>query len=91
MDYKIIFLLKKNNKKNKKKKKKKTHKKKQKNTNTFFFQQNTCELHIVLTRTVNILAINELVKLIMLWRTGPWNFMDRARIRSRNPRRPCQV
>ena len=31
-----------------------------------FFQQNTCELDIVLTRTVNILTTNELVKLMML-------------------------
>ena len=38
----------------------------------FFFQQNTCELDIVLTRTVNILTTNELVKLTMLWTTGPW-------------------
>ena len=31
-----------------------------------FFQQNTCELSIVLTRTVNILITNEIVKLTML-------------------------
>ena len=33
-----------------------------------FFSKNTCELDIVLTRTVNI---NELVKLTTLWTTGP--------------------
>ena len=37
-----------------------------------FFSKNTCELNIVLTRTVNILTTNELVKLTMLWITGPW-------------------
>ena len=37
-----------------------------------FFSKNTCELIIVLTRTVNILTTNELVKLTMLWTTGPW-------------------
>ena len=37
-----------------------------------FFQQNICELDIVLTRTVNILTTNELVKLTMLWTTEPW-------------------
>ena len=31
-----------------------------------FFGKNTCELDIVLTRTVNILTTNELVKLTML-------------------------
>ena len=31
-----------------------------------FFQKNTCELDIVLTRTVNILAPNKLIKLRML-------------------------
>ena len=36
-----------------------------------FFQQNTYELDIVLTRTVNILTTYELVKLTMLWTTGP--------------------
>ena len=35
------------------------------------FQQNTCELDAVLTRAVNILTTNELVKLTMLWTTGP--------------------
>ena len=37
-----------------------------------FFSKNTCELDILLTRTVNILTTNELVKLTMLWTTGPW-------------------
>ena len=32
--------------------------------------KNTCELDIVLTRTVNILTTNELVKLTTLWTTG---------------------
>ena len=32
----------------------------------FFFSKNTCELDIVLTRTVNILTTNELIKLTML-------------------------
>ena len=36
-----------------------------------FFSKNTCELDIVLTRTVNILITNELVKLTTLWTTGP--------------------
>ena len=37
-----------------------------------FFSKNTCELNIVLSRTVNILTTNELVKLMMFWTTGPW-------------------
>ena len=37
-----------------------------------FFSKNACELDIVLTRTVNILITNKLVKLTMLWTTGPW-------------------
>ena len=37
-----------------------------------FFSKNNCELDIVLTRTVNILTTNKLVKLTMLWTTGPW-------------------
>ena len=41
-------------------------------TTHIFFSKNTCELDIVLTRTVNILTTNELVKLTMLWTTGPW-------------------
>ena len=40
-----------------------------------FFSKNTCELDIVLTRTVNILTTNELVKLTMLWTTGPWHLL----------------
>ena len=36
-----------------------------------FFSKNTCELDIVLLRTVNILTTNELVMLKMLWTTGP--------------------
>ena len=38
----------------------------------FFFSKNTCDLDIVLTRTVNILTTDELVMLMMLWTTGPW-------------------
>ena len=37
-----------------------------------FFSKNTLELDIILTRTVNILTTNEIVKLTMLWTTGPW-------------------
>ena len=37
-----------------------------------FFSKNTCELDIVLNRTVNILTTNELIKVTMLWTTGPW-------------------
>ena len=37
-----------------------------------FSAKNTCELDAVLTRTVNNLTINELVKLTKLWTTGPW-------------------
>ena len=36
-----------------------------------FFNKKTCELDIVLTRTVYILTTKELVKLTMLWTTGP--------------------
>ena len=36
-----------------------------------FFSKNTCESAIALTRTVNILTTNELIKLTMLWTTGP--------------------
>ena len=39
----------------------------------FFFSRNTSELDVVLTRTVNILATNELVKLTMLCTTEPWS------------------
>ena len=35
-----------------------------------FYSKNTCELDLVLTRMVNILTTNELVKLTRLWRTG---------------------
>ena len=40
-----------------------------------FFSKNTCELDVVLSRTVNILTTNELVKLMMLWTTGPRLFL----------------
>ena len=36
-----------------------------------FFSKNTCELDIVLTRTVYILITNKLIKLTALWTTGP--------------------
>ena len=36
------------------------------------FSKNNCELDTVLTRVVNILTTKELVKLTMLWTTGPW-------------------
>ena len=36
-----------------------------------FFSKNTCDLDIVLTRTVNTLTTNKLVKLTMLWTTVP--------------------
>ena len=36
-----------------------------------FLSKNTCWLDSVLTRTVNILTTNELVKLTALWTTGP--------------------
>ena len=38
-----------------------------------------CELDIVLTRTVNILTTNGLVKLTMLWTTGPRVSTDRSK------------
>ena len=34
-------------------------------------KKKNCELDGVLTRTVNILTTNELVKLTMIWTTGP--------------------
>ena len=37
-----------------------------------FFSKNNCESDIVLTRTVQILTTDKLVKLAMLWTTGPW-------------------
>ena len=36
-----------------------------------FFSKNTCKLDIVITRTVNILTTNKLIKLTTLWTTGP--------------------
>ena len=36
-----------------------------------FFSKNICEWDIVFNRAVNILTTNELVKLTMLWTTGP--------------------
>ena len=37
-----------------------------------FFSKNTCELDIVLTRTVNVFTTNKLVKLMMPWTSEPW-------------------
>ena len=37
-----------------------------------FFSKITCELSIVLSRTVKISTTNKLIKLTMLWKTGPW-------------------
>ena len=48
-----------------------------KKSDSYFFGKNTCELNIVLTRTVNILITNELVKLTMLWTTGPSFFYNK--------------
>ena len=36
-----------------------------------FFSKNTCELDIILIRTVNILTSDKLVKLTMFWTIGP--------------------
>ena len=41
-----------------------------------FFSKNTCEVDIVLTRAVNILPTNKLVKLMALWTTGAWYFVQ---------------
>ena len=69
MTYMLIFLLKKNVSSF-------NIAKAKKNVSSFcssdFFSKNTCELDIVLTGTVNILTTNELIKLMMLWTTGPW-------------------
>ena len=46
-----------------------------------FLSKNTCELDIVLIRAVKILTTNALVKLKMLWTTGPWS----DRTCTRNP------
>ena len=43
----------------------------------YFFCKNTCGLDIVLTRTVNSLTTNKLVKLTMLWTTEPWSFQHK--------------
>ena len=48
-----------------------SEKKKKVSSYSHFFNKNTCELDIVCTRTVNILTTNELIKLKMLWTTGP--------------------
>ena len=43
-----------------------------------------CELAIVLTRTVNVLTTNELIKLTMLWTNGPWFLQNFAILLSTN-------
>ena len=43
-----------------------------------FYQQKYSELDIVLTRTVNILTTNKLVKLTTLWTTGLNNWLNMA-------------
>ena len=57
----------------------------EKNVSSFciFFSKNTCELDILLTRTFNILTTNMLIKLTMLWTTGPWSSIE--------PLRPAKV
>ena len=54
---------------------------------TFFFSKNTCELDIVLARTVNILTTNELVQLRTLWRIGPCLLSCSHRTLKRSPLR----
>ena len=39
---------------------------------TFFQQTNIRILYIESAKTVNEMTLNELVKLTMLWTTGPW-------------------
>ena len=41
---------------------------------TFFQQKKIRILYIESTKTVNEMTLNELVKLTMLWTTGPWSF-----------------
>ena len=43
-----------------------------------FCWKNTCELDIVIIRTVYILTTNKLIKLMMLWTTGPrfWAYTE---------------
>ena len=47
---------------------------------THIFSKNTCELDIVLTRAVNILTTNELVKLTTIWTTGPNSLSKTCRL-----------
>ena len=42
---------------------------------SLFFSKNTCELDIVLTWTVSIFTIKKLIKLMVLWTTGPNTFL----------------
>ena len=44
-----------------------------------FFSKNTCELNTVLTRTVNILTTNKLVKLTMFEQLGPDDMFKTAK------------
>ena len=41
-----------------------------------FFSKTTCELDIVLIRTITILVTNELVKVTRFWTSGPDFFDD---------------
>ena len=56
-----------------------------------FFSKNTCELDIVLTRKFNILTPNELVKLTMLWTTGPWSTTSETYFRTYTPAHSCSL
>ena len=40
---------------------------------TFFQQKNIRILYTESTKTVNEMTLNELIKLTMLWTTGPWS------------------
>ena len=40
---------------------------------TFFQQKNIRLLYIESAKTVNEMTLNELVKLMTLWTTGPWS------------------
>ena len=41
---------------------------------TFFQQKNISILYIESTKTVNEMTLNELVKLMTIWTTGPWSY-----------------
>ena len=54
-----------------------------------FLSKHTCELDIVLTRTSNILTTNELVKLTMLWTTGPSTTVAEIKDYSKKRKKIC--